>query len=31
MWIGKDVTGLIHDQFDGLCGLDQMIEYDAMT
>jgi hypothetical protein len=31
MWIGKDVTGSFHDQFELLCGLDQMIEDDVMT
>jgi hypothetical protein len=25
MWIGKDETGSFHDQFDVLCGLEQMI------
>jgi hypothetical protein len=31
MWIGKDVTWSFHDQFVVLCGLDQMIEDDAMN
>jgi hypothetical protein len=31
MWIGRDVTGSIHDQFEVLCGLEQMIEDDVMT
>jgi hypothetical protein len=31
MWIGKYVTGRFHDQFEVLCGLDQMIEDDVMT
>jgi hypothetical protein len=31
MWIGKDVTGSFHDQFDLIFGLDQMMEYDVMT
>jgi hypothetical protein len=31
MWTGKDVTGLIHEQYDVLCGLEQMIEDDVMT
>jgi hypothetical protein len=31
MWIGKDVKGSFHDQFDVLCGLEQMMETDAMT
>jgi hypothetical protein len=31
MWIGKDVTGSFHDKFEGVCGLDQMIEVDVLT
>jgi hypothetical protein len=31
MLIGKDVTESFHDQFELLCGLDQMIEHDVMT
>jgi hypothetical protein len=31
MWIGKDVTGSFHDQFEVLCGLDPMKEDDVMT
>jgi hypothetical protein len=31
MWIGKDVTGIFHDQFEVLCWLDQMIEDDVIT
>jgi hypothetical protein len=31
LWIGKDVTGSFHDKFQILCGLEQMIEDDAMT
>jgi hypothetical protein len=31
MWIGKDVTGSVHDQFEVLCGLEQMIDHDVMT
>jgi hypothetical protein len=31
MWIGKDVTGSFHEQFEELCGLDQMIEDYVMT
>jgi hypothetical protein len=31
MWIGKDVTGSFHDQFEVLCGLEQMIEDVVMT
>jgi hypothetical protein len=29
--IGNDVTGSFHDQFDVLCELEQMIEYDVMN
>jgi hypothetical protein len=31
MWIGNDVTGSCHDQFEVLCGLEVMIEDDVMT
>jgi hypothetical protein len=31
MWIGKDLTGSFHDKFEVQCGLEQMIEDDAMT
>jgi hypothetical protein len=31
MYIGEEVTGSFHDQFEVLCGLDQMIEDDVMT
>jgi hypothetical protein len=31
MWIGKNVTGIFHDQFEEPCGFDQMIEDDVMT
>jgi hypothetical protein len=31
MWIGTDVRGSIHDHFEVLYGLDQMIEDDVMT
>jgi hypothetical protein len=31
MCIGKDVTGSCHDQFEVICGLEQMIEDDVMT
>jgi hypothetical protein len=31
MLIRKDVTGSFHDQFELLCGLDQMIDDDVMT
>jgi hypothetical protein len=28
--MGEDVTGKFHDQFELLCGLDQVIEDDVM-
>jgi hypothetical protein len=31
LWIGNDVTGSFHDKFEVICGLEQMIEEDAMT
>jgi hypothetical protein len=31
MWIGKDVTGRFPDKFEVLCGLEQMIDDDAIT
>jgi hypothetical protein len=31
MWIGKDVTGSFHDQFQKICELEEMIEDDVMT
>jgi hypothetical protein len=31
MWIGKDVTGRFHEQFEVLYGLEQMIEDVVMT
>jgi hypothetical protein len=31
MWIGKDVTGSFHDQFEVLCEMEQMIKDDVMT
>jgi hypothetical protein len=31
MWIGKDVRGRFHEQFEVICGIDQMIEDDVMT
>jgi hypothetical protein len=31
MWNGEDVTGNIHDQFEILGGLEQMVEDDVMT
>jgi hypothetical protein len=31
MFIGNDVTGSFHDQFEVLCELEQMIEDDVMT
>jgi hypothetical protein len=30
MWIGKNASGSNHDQFEVLCGLEQMIENDVM-
>jgi hypothetical protein len=30
MWIGMYVTGRFHDKYEVLCGLEQMIEHDAM-
>jgi hypothetical protein len=31
MWFGKDVTGKFHDQYEVLCGFEQMIKDDVMT
>jgi hypothetical protein len=31
MWIGKYVTGSILDQFEVLCGLEQVMEDDVTT
>jgi hypothetical protein len=31
MWIGKYVTGSFHDQFEVICGLEEMIGDDVMT
>jgi hypothetical protein len=31
MWIGNYVTGSFYDQYEVLCGLEQMIENDVMT
>jgi hypothetical protein len=31
MWTGNDVTGSFHDQFEVICGLEQMIDDDVMT
>jgi hypothetical protein len=31
MWIGKDVTGSFQEQFEVLCGLEQMMEDDVTT
>jgi hypothetical protein len=31
IFIGKDVTGSLHEQFEVLCGLEQMREEDAVT
>jgi hypothetical protein len=30
MWTGNDVTGSDHDQFEEICGLEQMINDDVM-
>jgi hypothetical protein len=31
MGIGNDVTGSFHNQFEVICGLEQMIKDDVMT
>jgi hypothetical protein len=31
MWIGKDVTERLHDQYEDIYGLEQMIEDDVLT
>jgi hypothetical protein len=31
MWIGNDVTGSLHEQFELICGLHQMIKDDVVT
>jgi hypothetical protein len=31
MWIGIDLTGIIHEKFEVLCGLEQMIRDDFST
>jgi hypothetical protein len=31
MWIGKDVAGNFHDQFEVVCGLEQMKKDDVMS
>jgi hypothetical protein len=31
MWIGKYVRGIIHNQFEVVCGLEQMIHDDVLT
>jgi hypothetical protein len=31
MCIGNDMAGSIHDKFEVICGLEQMIEDDVMT
>jgi hypothetical protein len=31
IWIGNDVKGRFHDQFEVICELEQMIEDDVMT
>jgi hypothetical protein len=30
MWIGKNATGSNYEQFEVICGLEQMIEDDVM-
>jgi hypothetical protein len=31
MWIGSDVTGSFHYQFEVICGLEQMIQDEVLT
>jgi hypothetical protein len=31
MWIGKYVTGNVHEKFEVICGIEVMIEDDVMT
>jgi hypothetical protein len=31
MWIGKDVTGSIHEQFEIICDLEVILGDDVMT
>jgi hypothetical protein len=31
MWIGMDVTVSVHDEFEVLCEIKQMIDDDVMT
>jgi hypothetical protein len=31
MWIGTDMTGIFHNQFEVQCELEQMINDDVMT
>jgi hypothetical protein len=31
MWTGNDVTVCFHEQFEVICGLEQVIEDDVMT
>jgi hypothetical protein len=31
MWIGKYVRGSFHDQYEVICGLEQMIQDDVLT
>jgi hypothetical protein len=31
MWIGIDLIGIFHEQFEVICGLEQMIRDDVLT
>jgi hypothetical protein len=31
MWIANDLTGSVHDEFEVLCEIEQMIEEEVMT
>jgi hypothetical protein len=31
MWIGKNVTGRLHDEFEVKCGLEQMTQDEVLT
>jgi hypothetical protein len=31
MWVGMDVAGKFHDQFEVICGLEQMMQDDVLT
>jgi hypothetical protein len=31
MWIGKYMTRSFHDQFEVICGIEHMIQDDALT